>query len=71
MKTETVNNKTKTALKILNRPIKQSRVYAEVQEEVVLVKCIGFCNPPRLFRAVSKLNKICPQCKASDRWRDY
>jgi len=70
MKTE-ANNKNKTAMKILNRPIKQSQVYAEVQEEFVLVKCIGFCNPPRLFRAVSKFNKICPQCKASDRWCDY
>lgn len=65
------NTKSKTADKILKRPLKRSLVHAEVQEEVILVKCIGFCKPARVFRAISKINKICPQCKASDRWRDY
>jgi hypothetical protein len=63
--------KNKTAEAILNRPIKKSKIYKEVQEEFILNKCIGFCNPPRIFRAASKINKICPQCKASDRWREY
>lgn len=66
-----VKRKQQTAEAILKRPLKRSMVHAEVQEEVILVKCIGFCKPARTFRAVSKINKICPQCKESERWRDY
>lgn len=62
---------TKTADKILSRPFKRSMVLAEVQDPMILTKCIGFCNPPRIFRAVSNINKICPQCKSSERWREY
>lgn len=62
---------TKTSEKILKRPLKRSLVYKEVVEQEVIINiCIGFCKG-RKFRAMSKFNKICPQCKQSERWRDY
>lgn len=66
-----VNKKQKTAEAILNRPLRRSKEHEEVYEEIYVQTCIGFCNPPRKFRAISKYNKICPQCKLSERWREF
>jgi hypothetical protein len=65
------NKRTKTYDAILKRPVRLSGLKKEVAEEVVINQCIGFCNPPRKFRATSKYNKICPQCKLSERWREF
>ena len=64
-------NKIKKSDLRLTRPLKRSKDFIEIEGPTIIVMCIGFCNPPREFRALSKINKICPQCKSSERWRDF
>ena len=61
-------NLTKTREKVLNRPIRMSEMRKEVMDEMRIHDCL-LCTRP--FRAMSRYNKVCNSCKATDRWRDY
>ena len=62
------NLKHKTSTVKLNRERRISYIYKEVQEEEVINKCLmQKCG--RLFRAKSKYNRICNECKGTETWK--
>lgn len=68
MKTTQAKQLTKTREAILKRPLKKSVAYLEVYENKTFIQICLRCN--HQFRAISKFNKVCDQCKATDTWKN-